>query len=121
MNIIKFYGNSSQLIHPVGAQGFNLGVRNIETIIDACNSEVKEDVSHYIRDLNNAAKKILQDRDKIFEMTDIATKLFANPKSISKVASSLLVNSLKIIPGTKASFLKKILGLDDCSYLTIRG
>ena len=114
-------GNTSQLLHPVGAQGFNLGIKNIETIIDhlADTSRVtKQNISnsmHYI------AEKIIIDRKDICQMTDIATNLLANPKSTSRITSSLLISLLKISNKTKKLFLKRILGLNDCSYLTIKG
>jgi len=119
---IMLLGNSSQMIHPVGAQGFNLGVRNIETLINVCsrNKETEQRVSCCADDMYNVADKILADREKTFEITDIATKIFANSKTTSRIASSFLINLVKILPKTKVSFLKKILGLEDCSYLTIK-
>ena len=37
-NNIILLGNSSQLLHPVGAQGFNLAVRNIDSLISFINN-----------------------------------------------------------------------------------
>ena len=114
-------GNSSQLIHPVGAQGFNLGVRNIETIIDYCGTKgtsLKEGIYNY---MDTIANKIITDRKNIFQMTDMATKIFANSKITSRITTSFLIGMLKVSTRLKLSFLKRILGLNDCSYLTIKG
>ena len=118
---IMLLGNTSQLLHPVGAQGFNLGIKNIETIIDHLADTSKLAKQNISNNMHYIAEKIIVDREDICQMTDIATNLLANPKSTSRITSSLLISLLKISNKTKKSFLKRILGLNDCSYLTIKG
>ena len=120
-NNVLLLGNTSQLLHPVGAQGFNLGIRNIETIINQLDR--KQILKR--RDISESMKEIVDiinhDRQDVLQMTDVAIKFFANSKSASRIISSFMINFLKISQKSKHKFLKKILGLDNCSYLTIKG
>ncbi len=118
---VLLLGNTSQLLHPVGAQGFNLGLRNIESVIDLLNRKTnlkEEDIS---KKMNQVGVIIRNDRKDILQMTDIATNFLASSKSIPRIISSLMINFLKISQKSKLKFLKKVLGIDNCSYLTIKG
>ena len=98
-----------------------MGLRNIESVIDLLNRKTnlkEEDIS---KKMNQVGVIIRNDRKDILQMTDIATNFLASSKSIPRIISSLMINFLKISQKSKLKFLKKVLGIDNCSYLTIKG
>ena len=113
-------GNSSQLLHPVGAQGFNLGLRNIETLTDNLSLIKKKDDTSIKNALENVAEIISKDRQKTFDYIDFSTKIISNNRTFSILTSSLLIHILKCSKTAKTSFLNKILGLDGIKYLALK-
>ncbi len=113
-NIIKdnilLLGNSSQLLHPVGAQGFNLALRNLETLLNCIQAD---------SDLSNVSSLINFDRKSAFSNVDYATNIFANNMLLSKIITFTTYNLVKSSPVLKTKFLEKILGLEGYPYLSI--
>ena len=87
-NNVLLLGNSSQLLHPVGAQGFNLALKNIESLVDHCLKSTNDLNGAYSDNLNIDFSKpintILFDRNSVFKNVDLAIKLFANEKIPSR-------------------------------------
>tara|TARA_B100000959_G_scaffold159334_1_gene166986 strand:- start:3 stop:1190 length:1188 start_codon:yes stop_codon:yes gene_type:complete len=115
-NNILLLGNSSQLLHPVGAQGYNLSLRNLESLLHYCETQNRE-ISVDFKDL---ASLINEDRLSVFSNIDFATKIFINDSIPSKTASLLMITLLKTSSSLKNIFLKKILGIDKYPYLQIK-
>ncbi|MBC8301453.1 MAG: FAD-dependent monooxygenase [Pelagibacterales bacterium] len=122
-NNVLLLGNSSQLLHPVGAQGFNLALKNIESLVDYCLKSTNDLNKAYSDNLNidfsKSINTILFDRNLVFKNVDLAIKLFANDKIPSRFITFFVLNSIKSSQTLKKQFLKKILGLDNYSYLTV--
>ena len=110
-NNIILLGNSSQLLNPVGAQGFNLAVSNIDSLISFINN----------RKLNTIGltAAINKSRESIFNNIDIATNILGGEKVQSKLLSFLIINSIKSSQTMKNTFLKNILGIQNYPYLNI--
>ena len=104
-------GNSSQLLHPVGAQGFNLAIRHIEMLIN----HIKSDNL----DMIQLSTEIFKSRSDTFDNIDLATKVFANNRIPSMLMTFGMINTIKSSTALRNMFLKKILGLEDCAYLSI--
>jgi 2-octaprenyl-6-methoxyphenol hydroxylase len=123
-NNVLLLGNSSQLLHPVGAQGFNLALRNIESLVDHCLKSIDNQKKISSNNLNidsfTPINTILLDRNSVFKNIDLAIKLFANDKIPSRFITFFILNSLRSSQILKKQFLKKILGLDNYSYLTVK-
>ena len=109
-NIILL-GNSSQLLHPVGAQGFNLAISNIDSLISFIGNGKLNTM-----DLTTTINK---SRESIFDNIDIATNILGGEKIPSKLLSFLIINSLKSSQIMKNTFLKNILGIKNYPYLNI--
>ena len=109
-NIILL-GNSSQLLHPVGAQGFNLAISNIDSLISFIGNGKLNTI-----DLTATINK---SRESIFDNIDIATNILGGEKIPSKLLSFLIINSLKSSQIMKNTFLKNILGIKNYPYLNI--
>ena len=108
---ILLLGNSSQLLHPVGAQGFNLAIRHIEMLMDHIKSENL--------DMLSLSKDIDKSRLDTFDHIDLATKILANDKIPSMLMTFGIINTVKSSRLLRNIFLKKILGLEGYAYLTI--
>ena len=107
---ILLIGNSSQLLHPVGAQGFNLALRNIDCFIKNYNTNLNiDDVSSLIE----------KDRKSVFTNIDFATEVFAGNKTTSKIFTFAACNILKSSSYLQTKFLEKILGIESYPYLSI--
>lgn len=104
-NII-FLGNSSQLLHPFGAQGFNFALNCIKTIDEhssqlLVNGEINRDVKNTIQ-----AK-----REMLFKSIDLTSLALMKSNIISNISSLLFAKSLNISQTLKREFLRKILNL----------
>ncbi|CAI8373124.1 MAG: 2-octaprenyl-6-methoxyphenol hydroxylase [Gammaproteobacteria bacterium] len=108
---ILLLGNSSQLLHPVGAQGFNLAIRHIEMLMDHIKSENL--------DMLSLSKDIDKSRLDTFDHIDLATKILANDKIPSMLMTFGIINTVKSSRLLRNIFLKKILGLEGYAYLTV--
>ena len=115
-NNILLLGNSSQLLHPVGAQGYNLSLRNLESLLNYCGTQNREIYVNF----KNLANSINKDRLSVFNNIDFAAKIFINDKIPSKITSLITITLLKTSSSLKNIFLKKILGIDKYSYLQIK-
>ena len=104
-------GNSSQLLHPVGAQGFNLAVSNIDSLIKFM-SNGKLDITGLTAEINRS-------RESVFDNIDIATNILGGEKIPSKLLSFFIMNSIKSSQTMKNTFLKNILGINNYPYLNI--
>lgn len=107
---ILLLGNSSQLLHPVGAQGFNLALRNLETLLNCIQVD---------SDFSNVSDLINSDRKTAFSNVDYATNIFASELLLSKIITFTTYKLVKSSPALKTKFLEKILGLEGYPYLSI--
>ncbi|SVE15778.1 uncharacterized protein METZ01_LOCUS468632, partial [marine metagenome] len=98
-------------------------LKNIESLVDYCLKSTNDFNEAYSDDLNIDFSKpintILFDRNLVFKNVDLAIKLFANEKIPSRFITFFILNSIKSSQILKKQFLKKILGLDNYSYLTV--
>tara|TARA_B100000029_G_C17586282_1_gene961214 strand:- start:896 stop:2119 length:1224 start_codon:yes stop_codon:yes gene_type:complete len=117
---VLLLGNSSQLLHPVGAQGFNLALRNIETLIDKLSSQ-HNDKNILLKNIfDDIANTLNIDRQNTFDYIDFSTKIICSDRILSKFTTSVFMQILKSSTNVQKSFLSKILGLNDIKYLTLK-
>ncbi len=106
MKNIIFLGNSSQLLHPFGAQGFNFALNCIK-IIDSNASELLIN-----GELNHNIKKLIQTkRETLFKSIDFTSLALMKNDIISSISSLVFAKSLNSSRTLKRQFLKKILNL----------
>tara|TARA_B100000965_G_C19588060_1_gene756714 strand:+ start:1118 stop:2290 length:1173 start_codon:yes stop_codon:yes gene_type:complete len=108
---ILLLGNSSQLLHPVGAQGYNLAVDNIDSMI--------KNLSSIDKDITKASDIIESARQKSFQQIDFATNILGNSRLSSRALSWLSFQVLKCSQTLKNDFLRRIIGLNNIGYLSI--
>jgi len=105
-NVI-FLGNSSQLIHPLGAQGFNFAADCIRVMCDKSEdlllaSEFNPEI------LNIISKK----RNALLKRVDFASSALMRNSISANVYSSVFSRTINLSSTLRRSFLKKIVGMN---------
>lgn len=101
-------GNASQLLHPIAGQGFNLGIRDIASLVEELN--VEDDVGGFIS-LSRFNQRRVNDRDSTIALTSGMVRLFSNqwlPLRIGRNAGLMAIDN---IPLLKGPLLKRTMGL----------
>ena len=109
---IFLLGNTFQILHPVGAQGYNFSLRNISSIVKYFANDVQSS-----QNMDSLIEEIMRDREQVITTVDFATKIFSSDKLFSKTLSKLFVESLKMSSKLRNSFLEKLLGIYEYPYL----
>jgi 2-octaprenyl-6-methoxyphenol hydroxylase len=107
-------GNSAHGLHPVSAQGFNLGMRDVAAIVD-CIADA--------RDRNGACDPgdpaLLEryaiwrqsDQKKLVRFTDSLVKLFGSGRPPLRVLRNIGMLGFDLVPGVRSLFAKHTMGL----------
>ena len=102
---IIFLGNSSQLLHPVGAQGFNFVIDCLKIV------DLHSDDLFINNKLNDTIKnEINAKRDKLFKSIDFISSVLMKKSLTSGIAASIFSKSLNLSSTLKVNFLKRIIG-----------
>ena len=104
-------GNAAQTLHPIGAQGFNLGLRDALTLADVLGDSAR-------RGLDPGAAEGLQthvelrrvDRDATLAFSDGLARLFTNTFAPLRVLRSFGLLALDRIPGLDAELVNGAMG-----------
>jgi 2-polyprenyl-6-methoxyphenol hydroxylase-like FAD-dependent oxidoreductase len=101
---ILLLGNSSQLLHPFGAQGFNFALDCIKKLDSewekfSAENEFSEQV---INSISNQ-------RDELFKSIDLTSLLLMKNNILAMISSSLIAKTLNSSSTLKNQFIKKIL------------
>jgi 2-octaprenyl-6-methoxyphenol hydroxylase len=107
-------GNSAHGLHPVSAQGFNLGMRDVAAIVDciaeardgnaACDPGNAELLEHY-------AAWRRSDQKKLVRFTDSLVKLFGSGRRPLRALRSVGMLGFDLVPGVRSVFAKHTMGL----------
>ena len=108
---IMLFGNSLQLIHPVGAQGYNFSLRCIEYMVDHFRDSDEIDL-----DINSIVQTVRGDRTKMISNVDIALKFLNNDHVLSSLISKLAFNLIKNNSSLKVTLLENVIGLNNYAF-----
>ena len=99
-----FLGNSSQLLHPFGAQGFNFALDCIKMLDSQweCSFDNDESTKHVI---DNITKK----RNELFNGIDLTSALLMKNNVLAAISSSFISKTLNLSTMVKNYFIKRIL------------
>ncbi len=108
-------GNAAHGLHPVAAQGFNLGLRDVaalsECIADArTGSNATIDVGD-AEILDKYAAWRRADQRKLVRITDGIVRLFGSARSPVRVLRNLGMLGFDLVPGVRSLFAKHMMGL----------
>ena len=104
------FGNSLQLLHPVGAQGYNFSMRCIEYMINHFknSNEVSAD--------NDLVETIKNDRIKTISNVDVALKFMNNNHVLSSLISKFAFRYIQNNSSLKTILLENIIGLNNYAF-----
>jgi 2-octaprenyl-6-methoxyphenol hydroxylase len=110
-------GNAAHGLHPVAAQGFNLGMRDVATLCDCIydaqsRSPLQEDVdpgSPAI--LENYAQWRRPDQKRVVHFTDSIVRLFASSQPPVRMLRNVGMLGFDLVPGIRSLFAKYTMGL----------
>lgn len=100
-------GNAAHGLHPVAAQGFNLGLRDVAALCD-CIAEFDLDDTEL---LEHYAAWRKDDQGKLVGFTDGLVKLFSSDKRSLRALRGLGMLGFDFVPGVRSLFAKHTMGL----------
>ena len=106
-------GNAAHGLHPVAAQGFNLGLRDVAALCDCIADARKQDVvdcGHAVI-LENYAEWRLPDQKKLVRFTDGIVRLFGDSRMPVRVLRNIGMLGFDLIPGVRRLFARHTMGL----------
>ena len=108
---VVFCGNAAQSLHPVAAQGFNLGLRDVAALAASLRAAVAEaaPLADPAR-LADYAQAREQDRRRTADFTDQLVRLFSNRLPLLRGLRHLGLLALDLAPPLKDTVLRQNLG-----------
>lgn len=108
-------GNAAHGLHPVAAQGFNLGLRDVAALCD-CIADHRQTVGDDVDCgdpiiLENYAEWRAPDQQKLVRFTDGLVHLFADVRPPVRAIRNLAMLGFDLIPGVRRMFAKHTMGL----------
>ena len=105
-------GNAAHGLHPVAAQGFNLGMRDVATLCDCLADALHGDADIGARPLlERYAAWRKPDQQKLVAFTDGLVRLFGSRRTGARVLRNLGMLGFDLIPGVRRSFARHTMGL----------
>jgi 2-octaprenyl-6-methoxyphenol hydroxylase len=107
-------GNSAHGLHPVSAQGFNLGMRDVAAIVDCIADARGASSSCDPGDaalLERYADWRRSDQKKLVRFTDSLVKLFGSDRPPLRVLRDIGMLGFDLVPGVRSLFAKHTMGL----------
>ena len=107
-------GNAAQTLHPIAGQGFNLGIRDVLSLVESLSISVSSatdnDLGQY-SGLDHYRQRREQDRNMTMKMTSSLVHLFSNDWWPTVVGRNLGLMAFDTLPVVKAPLFQRTLGL----------
>lgn len=103
-------GNAAQAVHPVAAQGFNLGLRDVQALVQLL-KELKFSKQLFSQLLIDYEDQRKPDREHVIRLTDGLTRMFAPQIWPAKVIRGFGVRMIGKLPILQRSVLRKNSGM----------
>ena len=107
-------GNSAHGLHPVAAQGFNLGMRDVAALCDCIADARRIEPSADLGDpdlLDRYAEWRRDDQGKLVRLTDGIVRLFGSSSPPLRAVRNIGMLGFDVIPGVRSLFAKHMMGL----------
>lgn len=106
-------GNAAHAVHPVGGQGFNLGLRDVAALAEVLSEAVGNN-----RDIGS--KEVLEqymnwrtrDNRRVNQFTDSMIRIFANDIPLLAAGRNMALNIIDMLPFVKRGFTRRTSGLN---------
>jgi len=105
-------GNSAHGLHPVSAQGFNLGMRDVASLCDCIADALSDDVDlgdPLLLDRYSTWRRA--DQKKLVHFTDNLVRLFGSSRPGLRTLRNIGMLGFDLIPGVRQTFAKHTMGL----------
>ena len=107
-------GNAAHGLHPVSAQGFNLGMRDVAALVDCL-----ADAQGQARTFDPGDAAILEryvgwrraDQRKLVRFTDGLVKLFGSDRPPLRILRNIGMLGFDLVPGVRSTFARHTMGL----------
>ena len=103
-------GNSAHGLHPVSAQGFNLGMRDVAALCDCIADSDDADPGSGVL-LDRYAEWRRSDQKKLVHFTDNLVRLFGSTRPGIRTLRNIGMIGFDLIPGVRPTFAKHTMGL----------
>jgi len=106
-------GNSAHGLHPVSAQGFNLGMRDVAAIVD-CIADSANSTGINLGDrslLEQYSRWRRSDQKKLVRFTDSLVKLFGSRRRPLRALRNIGMLGFDFVPGVRSTFARHTMGL----------
>ncbi len=103
-------GNAAQSVHPVAAQGLNLGLRDVQVLVQLL-QECKYKPASYEQLLMDYERLRSPDRSHVIRLTDGLTRVFAARSGPVKSLRSCGIRALGLLPIVQRGMLRRNLGM----------
>jgi len=105
-------GNSAHGLHPVSAQGFNLGMRDVAALCD-CIADTRNNGSDPgdVAVLDRYAEWRRSDQKKLVHFTDNLVHLFGSTRPGLRTLRNIGMIGFDLVPGVRSLFAKHTMGL----------
>ena len=105
-------GNSAHGLHPVSAQGFNLGMRDVAALCDCIADAMSTDADiGSVELLDRYAEWRQSDQKKLVQFTDKLVRLFGSTRPGLRTLRNIGMIGFDLIPGVRPMFAKHTMGL----------
>ena len=105
-------GNSAHGLHPVSAQGFNLGMRDVAALCDCIADASPNEVDPgNARLLERYAEWRRTDQKKLVHFTDNLVRLFGSSRPGLRTLRNIGMLGFDLIPGVRTMFARHTMGL----------
>ena len=101
-------GNSAHGLHPVAAQGFNLGMRDVAALCD-CIADADDIGSRSM--LDRYAEWRRSDQSKLVHFTDNLVGLFGSTRPPVRLFRNIGMLAFDLVPGVRGEFARQTMGL----------
>ena len=101
-------GNAAHGLHPVAAQGFNLGMRDVAALVD-CIADDEDPGSEAL--LRRYREWRRPDQEKLVDFTHGIVRLFGSKRPSIRVARNLGMLGFDFLPGVRRAFAEHTMGL----------
>lgn len=108
-------GNAAHGLHPVAAQGFNLGMRDVAALCDCIADTVRSGLGAEALGANNFLERYAEwrrrDQDQLVRLTDGIVRLFGSERASLGFARDVGMLAFDLVPGVRAAFARRMMGL----------
>ncbi len=104
---VMVVGNAANAVHPVSAQGFNLGLRDVGGLIDAIDGTSDPGEREVLHDYARARQS---DQESTVRYTDTLARAFTNPSLVASLASGLGLAAHAGFPGLSRRLVRSAMG-----------